>query len=175
MLYYISLFSKIRWGLIYLPTQRSDVIYECSLGQNPFVQKFVKAIWGHHTFVTWVTEQINWTVFLFFRLTLLLSQLIGDLCILQSKWNWVNFSSVWHICLQKIPWQLEYSRQEISKQRISTANQVRGHSQTTLTRFWLFLPPTPLCWHFLWYKCWQKWTFLDHLPTASSKKFHSTF
>ena len=65
-----------------------------------------------------------YSYFLFFRLTLLLSQLIGDLCILQSKWNWVNFSSVWHICLQKIPWQLEYSRQEISKQRISTANQV---------------------------------------------------
>ena len=31
MLYYISLFSKIRWGLTYLPTQKSDVIYECSL------------------------------------------------------------------------------------------------------------------------------------------------
>ena len=31
ILYYISLFSKIRWGLTYLPTQKSDVIYECSL------------------------------------------------------------------------------------------------------------------------------------------------
>ena len=30
-IYYISLFSKIRWGLTYLPTQKSDVIYECSL------------------------------------------------------------------------------------------------------------------------------------------------
>ena len=30
ILYYISLFSKIRWGLTYLPTQTSDVIYECS-------------------------------------------------------------------------------------------------------------------------------------------------
>ena len=31
LLYYISLFSKIRWGLTYyLPTQKSDVIYECS-------------------------------------------------------------------------------------------------------------------------------------------------
>jgi hypothetical protein len=30
MLYYISLFSKIRCSLIYLPTQKSDVIYECS-------------------------------------------------------------------------------------------------------------------------------------------------
>ena len=33
MLYYISLFSKIRWSLTYLPTQKSDVIYECSLIQ----------------------------------------------------------------------------------------------------------------------------------------------
>ena len=29
----------------------------------------------------------------------------------------------------------------------------RRHSQTTLTRFWT---PTPLCWHFLPYKRWQK-------------------
>ena len=33
MLYYISLFSKIRWSLTYLPTQKSEVIYECSLMQ----------------------------------------------------------------------------------------------------------------------------------------------
>ena len=33
ILYYISLFSKIRWGLTYLPTQKSDVIYECSHSQ----------------------------------------------------------------------------------------------------------------------------------------------
>ena len=30
ILYCISLFSKIWWGLTYLPTQKSDVIYECS-------------------------------------------------------------------------------------------------------------------------------------------------
>ena len=29
----------------------------------------------------------------------------------------------------------------------------RGRSQTTFTRFWLFLPPTPLRLHFLWYEC----------------------
>ena len=40
--------------------------------------------------------------------------------------------------------------------RTSLARSLRGHSQTTLTRFWVFLPPTHLCWHFLWYKCWQK-------------------
>ena len=33
ILYYISLFSKIRWGLTYLPTQKS-VIYECSQSWN---------------------------------------------------------------------------------------------------------------------------------------------
>ena len=37
-----------------------------------------------------------------------------------------------------------------------TANNVRGRSKTTLTRFCLFRPPTPLRWHFLWYKRWQK-------------------
>ena len=31
ILYYISLFSNIRWGLTYLHTQKSDVIDECSL------------------------------------------------------------------------------------------------------------------------------------------------
>ena len=31
ILYYISLFSKIRWSLTYVPTQKSDVICECSL------------------------------------------------------------------------------------------------------------------------------------------------
>ena len=31
MVYYIGLFSKIRCSLTYLPTQKSDVIYECSL------------------------------------------------------------------------------------------------------------------------------------------------
>ena len=34
--------------------------------------------------------------------------------------------------------------------------KVRGHSQTTLTRFWLFLPPTTLHWLFLPYEHWQK-------------------
>ena len=33
---------------------------------------------------------------------------------------------------------------------------IRGRSQTTLTRFWLFWPPTPRRWHFLTYKRWQK-------------------
>ena len=42
---------------------------------------------------------------------------------------------------------------------------VRGRSQTMLTRFWLFWSPTPLRWHFLPYKRWQKSTFLDYLPT----------
>ena len=31
ILYYISIFSKIRWCLNYLPTSKSDVICECSL------------------------------------------------------------------------------------------------------------------------------------------------
>ena len=34
ILYYISLFIKIRWSLTYLPTQKSDVIYECSLNDQ---------------------------------------------------------------------------------------------------------------------------------------------
>ena len=34
--------------------------------------------------------------------------------------------------------------------------RLRGRSQTMLTKFWLFWPPTPLRWHFLWYKHWQK-------------------
>jgi len=37
MIYYISLFSKIRCTLTYLTTQKSDVIYECS--PKPFITK----------------------------------------------------------------------------------------------------------------------------------------
>ena len=36
ILYYISLFSKIRCSLTYLPTQISDVIYECSHNEMRF-------------------------------------------------------------------------------------------------------------------------------------------
>ena len=43
---------------------------------------------------------------------------------------------------------------------------IRGRSQTTLTRFLLFWPPTPMHWHFVWYNRWQKseifWT--TYLP-----------
>ena len=35
-------------------------------------------------------------------------------------------------------------------------NSVRGHSQITLTRFWIFWPPTSLHLHFHWYESWQK-------------------
>ena len=37
MIYYISLFSKIRCSLTYLPTQISDVICECSLRVHSFI------------------------------------------------------------------------------------------------------------------------------------------
>ena len=47
---------------------------------------------------------------------------------------------------------------------------IRGRSQTTFTRFDIFWPPTPLCLHFLWYKCLQKVDFFDHLPTSSCKR-----
>ena len=36
---------------------------------------------------------------------------------------------------------------------------IRGHSQTTLTRFVFFWPPTPLRLHFLWYKSLHKVDF----------------
>ena len=49
MVYYISLFSKIRCTLTYLPTQKSDVIYECSLWcdliQFLNMSRLVKILW----------------------------------------------------------------------------------------------------------------------------------
>ena len=45
-----------------------------------------------------------------------------------------------------------------------------GRSQTTLTVFWLFFATYPFYWHFLWYERWQKWTFLEQLPTSSCKR-----
>ena len=46
MVYYIGLFSKIRCSLTYLPTQKSDSIYECSL-------RGVFQPWGWRNFHTW--------------------------------------------------------------------------------------------------------------------------
>ena len=40
--YYISLFSKIRRSLTYLPTQKSDVIFECSLIKKMSTVKVVQ-------------------------------------------------------------------------------------------------------------------------------------
>ena len=34
--------------------------------------------------------------------------------------------------------------------------------------FGIFWPPTPLCWHFLWYKCWQNWA--DGILTGTIQK-----
>ena len=39
ILYYISLFSKIRRGLTYLPTQKSGIIYECSLRRSTYFER----------------------------------------------------------------------------------------------------------------------------------------
>ena len=43
-----------------------------------------------------------------------------------------------------------------------------GRSQTTLTRFWLFL--TTCVDIFYGMNVDKKWTFLDHLPTSSCKR-----
>ena len=44
----------------------------------------------------------------------------------------------------------------------------RGRSQTTLTSFWLFWPPTPLTFSTL-YTLKKKSTFFDYLPPSSCK------
>ena len=54
-----------------------------------------------------------------------------------------------------------------NENRNTVLDTFRGGSQTTLTRFWLFFwPPTPLRWHFLPYKRWQKVKIFDYLPTS---------
>ena len=48
---------------------------------------------------------------------------------------------------------------------------VRGRSQTTLTRFWLFFDHLPPCVDiFYGTNVDKKWTFLDHIPTSSCKR-----
>ena len=47
---------------------------------------------------------------------------------------------------------------------------VGGRSQTTLTSFWLFWPPTPNCATSLTVFTLEKLTFLDYLPTSSCKR-----
>ena len=44
-----------------------------------------------------------------------------------------------------------------------------GRSQTTFTRFWIFLTTYPLCCVDIFYAINKKWTFLEHLPTSSCK------
>ena len=51
-----------------------------------------------------------------------------------------------------------------------TSACLRGHSQTTFTRFGFFGPLTLLRLHFLWYKSLQKVDFFDHLPRFSCKR-----
>ena len=46
----------------------------------------------------------------------------------------------------------------------------RGCSQTTLTRFWLFWPPTPSVDILHGMNIDKKWTFLYHLPIMSCKR-----
>ena len=53
-----------------------------------------------------------------------------------------------------------------TKENILHISCARGHSQTTLTSFWLFLITYPPPLTFLWYKCWQKINFFNHLPPA---------
>ena len=62
-------------------------------------------------------------------------------------------------CCIKIELQvqsLHYYSFWTSWRRCLSHERIRGRSKTTLARFQLFWPPTPLCWHFLWWKRWQK-------------------
>ena len=66
----------------------------------------------------------------------------------------IGWYKMWTICAQLIIIQLH---------RLQVAHQqwlIMGRSQTTLTRFWVFWPPSPLCWHFLLYERLQNfWKF----------------
>ena len=57
----------------------------------------------------------------------------------------------------------------VSNLQLCCSCKLRGRSQTTFTRFGFFWPPTPLRWHFLWYKRWPKVDIFDHLPPSSCK------
>ena len=49
--------------------------------------------------------------------------------------------------------------------------KIRGRSQTTLTRFWLFFDRLPPCVDIFYdVNVDKKWTFLNHLPTSSCKR-----
>ena len=48
--------------------------------------------------------------------------------------------------------------------------QIKGRSQTTLTRLGLFYPLPPWVDIFYGMNVDKKWTFLDHLPTSSCKR-----
>ena len=59
MVYYIGLFSKIRSSLTYLPTQKSEVIYECSLNQFQFDEVFLISFCNE---IDWIFKEINYKI-----------------------------------------------------------------------------------------------------------------
>ena len=60
--------------------------------------------------------------------------------------------------------------QKAKESYLPTYFRLRGRSQITLTRFWLFYHLPPCVDIFYGINVDKKWTFLDHLPTLSCKR-----
>ena len=86
---------------------------------------------------------------------------------INGKWIIYKKSSIGLIA-NKL-WKGIFANLSIKKSLICTIC-IRGCSQTTFTRFWLFLTTYPRCVYILYgINVGKKWTFLDHLPTLSCK------
>ena len=69
-----------------------------------------------------------------------------------SRKEWIPFCNKVKNCYNIPVDDFRYNAAELSLNGTGKYFLKRGCSQTTLTRFWLFWPPTPLRWHFLWYE-----------------------
>ena len=97
MIYYITLFSKIRWSLTYLPTLKSDVICGCSLSvtKNLF-EKFMRL------------EQLQKSIKAQVAIIVVLKKIESNLHTLITSWN--SKSSKCLICYQSFSQKCEFKR-----------------------------------------------------------------
>ena len=88
---------------------------------------------------------------------------VSPFCIVYGTCKYTNWTLAnkltWRQCQARgFFYKLDLKEEKSQKLFLFSYNlqKLRGRSQTTLTRFLLFLTTYPLRWHFLWYDRWQK-------------------
>ena len=86
------------------------------------------------------------------------------------QWYQITAKHCWALTTQAEFWTKKSAGYsifpEFDAQSDKSSEQNSACSQTTLTSFWLFWPPT-ICWHFFPYQLTKSQHFLDYLPASS--------